>query len=373
MVAEANYGGRVTDPQDRRCIKLILSDFYCLEMISEENHHLSETGAYYVPPDGNKEDYVKFIEDKLPMNDLTEVFGMHDNAEITSAINVTKSMLSTALTMQPRVSGSAGKSQDQVLKEACEGILGKLPKDFDIEMANKRHPITYEESMNTVLLQEILRFNRLLQIVRSSLINIGKAILGEVTMSTELEDIGNSIFDNRTPAAWMKRSYPSLRPLASYIVDFVERLEFMQKWIDEAAPPSFWISGFFFTQSFLTGIKQNYARKYVIPIDEIEMDFEVFGQNDGLDKDKTPGDGAYVYGLYLEGSRWDTEINKMSESAPKTLFTKMPYIWLRPSKTVDINFVHTYECPVYKTLDRRGTLSTTGHSTNFVLMIMLPM
>jgi len=162
MVAEANYGGRVTDPQDRRCIKLILSDFYCLEMISEENHHLSETGAYYVPPDGNKEDYVKFIEDKLPMNDLTEVFGMHDNAEITSAINVTKSMLSTALTMQPRVSGSAGKSQDQVLKEACEGILGKLPKDFDIEMANKRHPITYEESMNTVLLQEILRFNRLL-------------------------------------------------------------------------------------------------------------------------------------------------------------------------------------------------------------------
>ena len=34
-------------------------------------------------------DYVQFIEDKLPMNDLTEVFGMHDNAEITSAINRT--------------------------------------------------------------------------------------------------------------------------------------------------------------------------------------------------------------------------------------------------------------------------------------------
>jgi len=54
MVAEANYGGRVTDPQDRRCIKLILSDYYCPEMISEENHKLSETGAYYVPSDGSK-------------------------------------------------------------------------------------------------------------------------------------------------------------------------------------------------------------------------------------------------------------------------------------------------------------------------------
>lgn len=372
MVAEANYGGRVTDPQDRRCIKLMLSDFYNNDMITEENHKLSASGAYYVPSDGNKQDYENFILETLPLNDLTEVFGMHDNAEITSAINVTRSMLATALTMQPRVTGAAGKSQDQVLAEACQGILEKLPKNFDQEYAEKRHPITYEESMNTVLLQELLRFDRLLSIVRSSLINIGKAIIGEVVMSLDLEAIGNAVFDNKTPAAWMKRSYPSLKPLASYIVDFVERLEFMQKWIDEGAPPSFWLSGFFFTQSFLTGIKQNYARKYVIPIDEIDMDFEVFSGSGDLDKDKTPKDGAYVYGLYLEGARWDAEIDKMSESAPKVLFTKMPYVWLKPAKAAEIKFEQTYTCPVYKTLDRRGTLSTTGHSTNFVLMIELP-
>ena len=99
MVAEANYGGRVTDPQDRRCINLILSDFYCSEMISEENHKLSENGFYFVPPDGNKADYIQFIEDKLPINDLTEVFGMHENAEITSAINTTNVILGTALTL----------------------------------------------------------------------------------------------------------------------------------------------------------------------------------------------------------------------------------------------------------------------------------
>jgi dynein heavy chain len=196
-------------------------------MISEENHKLSENGFYFVPSDGDKSDYIQFIEDKLPINDLTEVFGMHDNAEITSAINTTNVLLGTALTLQPRVSGAAGKSQDQVLDEACKDILSKLPKQFDIEYAQKRHPITYEESMNTVLLQELLRFNRLLEIVHSSLVNIGKAIKGEVVMSVDLEMVGNSVFDNRTPAAWMKRSYPSLKPLASYVVDFVERLVFM--------------------------------------------------------------------------------------------------------------------------------------------------
>jgi dynein heavy chain len=162
MVAEANYGGRVTDPQDRRCIQMILQDFYNPEMITEENHKLCESGSYQVPSDGMKEDYISYIEERMPINDLTEIFGMHENAEITSAINYTNELLGTALILQPRVSGAAGKTQEQVLAESCESILSKLPKIFDTEAAGKLHPILYEESMNTVLLQEILRYNGLL-------------------------------------------------------------------------------------------------------------------------------------------------------------------------------------------------------------------
>ena len=51
----------------------------------------------------------------------------------------------------------------------------------------------------------------------------------------------------------------------------------------------------------------------------------------------------------------------------------MPQIHLIPMRASEIKKKHTYECPVYKTSRRAGTLSTTGHSTNFVLDLQLMM
>lgn len=110
MVAEANYGGRVTDPQDRRAINTILNDFYNNDMISIENHKLSPSGTYFVPSDMERTGYMEFIVDNIPSTDLTEVFGLHDNADITQAINETDTILGTALSLQPRAKSSSGKT-----------------------------------------------------------------------------------------------------------------------------------------------------------------------------------------------------------------------------------------------------------------------
>jgi dynein heavy chain len=77
-------------------IMLVLEDFYCPEMLNK-NHKMSESGVYYVPTPGDLPAYQEFIKEKLPLNDLIEIFGLHENAEITSAIGRTNSMLETAL------------------------------------------------------------------------------------------------------------------------------------------------------------------------------------------------------------------------------------------------------------------------------------
>ncbi|EPY33889.1 dynein heavy chain [Strigomonas culicis] len=73
----------------------------------------------------------------------------------------------------------------------------------------------------------------------------------------------------------------------------------------------------------------------------------------------------------MECARWDDASKSLEESRPKELYVDMPIIHLDPIE-LRVPSPKDYVCPVYKTLTRAGTLSTTGHSTNFVLPIEIP-
>lgn len=129
--------------------------------------------------------------------------------------------------------------------------------------------------MTTVLVQEIDRYNNSLNLIHNSLVNLRKAIKGLVVMSEELEEVFQSLLANLVPKLWEKKSFLSIKPLPSYIADFQRRIDFIQNWAEQGNPKSFWISGFYFPQSFLTGVLQTHARKRVLPIDELKIDFQV--------------------------------------------------------------------------------------------------
>lgn len=192
--AEVNYGGRVTDDKDVRLITAILQRFVN-EGTVDNGYKFSESGLYKTIPSGSKEDYINYIQ-TLPLNPKPEAFGLHENAEIITNQNDCRNILELVLSIQPRTSSGGGKSRDDIISEIAANIKEKVPPVFDLDEISEKYPTDYNESMNTVLAQECLKYNRLLNIMNLQLVNIQKAIVGEVVMSEELEKMGTSLFDN---------------------------------------------------------------------------------------------------------------------------------------------------------------------------------
>jgi len=136
---------------------------------------------------------------------------------------------------------------------------------------------------------------------------------------------------------------------------------------------SYWLSAFFFPQGFMTAVKQTFSRNYAIAVDTLTMacEFKRFDVR-GVTADVVPKDGVLVYGLFMEAARFDRDAMALSESMPGHLFDEAPCMHLKPIIAADYAPVDTYSCPLYKTSLRAGTLSTTGHSTNFVIALDVP-
>jgi dynein heavy chain len=46
--------------------------------------------------------------------------------------------------------------------------------------------------------------------------------------------------------------------------------------------------------------------------------------------EESPEDGVYVYGLYMDGARWDRDSQVVADQFPSEMYNKMPLIWFKP-------------------------------------------
>ncbi|KAJ9531756.1 hypothetical protein QJQ45_021904, partial [Haematococcus lacustris] len=375
VVGQINYGGRVTDDLDRRCLMSILRQYMTPRVLDPSYRITPVSGTYYIPEDGPLESYREYLR-ALPASEAPEVFGMHPNANISFQLQETRRLVDAILSIQPRVSASSsGRSSDEVVAELAERLASELPpllsRDeaavglFDRTASGKLN------SLSVVLGQEMDRFNRLTSNMASSLAELQKAIKGLVVMSAELEAMYNSMLINVVPELWARYAYPSLKPLASWVKDYQERMAAMRAWLSGGPPPTFWLPGFFFPQGFMTGVLQMHARKYSIPIDTLAFGFQVTEHQGSDTITSGPEDGIYISGLWVDGARWDSAAGCLVESLPGAMYAPLPVIHFFPERDYEPPGGQ-YQCPLYKTSVRAGLLSTTGQSTNYVLSVSLP-
>jgi dynein heavy chain len=155
----------------------------------------------------------------------------------------------------------------------------------------------------------------------------------------------------------------------SWFGDLIARVEFIRNWSTKGEPAIFWIGGFFFPQSFMTGILQNYSRKHLVPVNTLSFRTETLKEPPEQVM-RPPEDGVFIYGMFFDGADWDSESMIMKDPKVGTSYASVPVIHLLPTQNYKPP-PEDYVCPVYRTQVRAGILASTGLSTNFVVSVHL--
>jgi len=172
--------------------------------------------------------------------------------------------------------------------------------------------------------------------------------------------------------------------LGMWYSGLLQRDEQYRAWLKTGRPVSFWMTGFFNPQGFLTAVQQEITRAHKAEnwaLDSVVLHAEVtehtFEHVKAAPRVRTYSitlhvhctykvtnnvimsiqEGVYVHGLYLDGAAWSMSESTLCESAPKKLFTLLPVILVSAltkatKKTVSSNSSYgpsgPYDCPVYK-------------------------
>ncbi|XP_071672612.1 dynein axonemal heavy chain 9 isoform X19 [Patagioenas fasciata] len=352
LFGEIMYGGHITDDWDRRLCKTYLEEFIKPEML--EGEFLLAPG-FPLPGNLDYNGYHQYIDDALPP-ESPYLYGLHPNAEIGFLTQTSEKLFRTMLEMQPRDTsvgeGGVG-TRDETVKALLEEMLEKLMDEFNITelMAKVEERTPYA----VVAFQECERMNILTSEIKRSLKELDLGLKGELTMTSDMENLQNALFLDTVPESWIKRAYPSTASLGTWFADLLTRIKELEAWTgDFSLPSTVWLAGFFNPQSFLTAIMQSTARKNKWPLDKMTLQCDVTKKN-REDFASPPREGAYVHGLFMEGARWDAQAGIIAEARLKELTPAMPVIFIKaiPADKQDIR--STYRCPVYKTRQRGPT------------------
>ena len=216
--------------------------------------------------------------------------------------------------------------------------------------------------------------NILCREMRRSLKELDLGLSGELQMSERMEELFNSLYLGRVPVSWSKLAYPSLRSFSSWMDNLIARAGQLQSWVEEPAsiPLVVQITYMFNPQSFLTAIMQKTAQKQKLELDKLVIQTDVTRKT-VEQTDTRARDGAYIYGLYMEGARWNWNSGLMEESLPREMSFALPVVCARAVLVDKMEKNGVYRCPCYKT-QRRGDsyvftagLRTKASTTKWVL------
>jgi len=363
MVAEIQYGGKITDDYDRRCMFTFAEKFF-QQSVMEPNYSFLK--GYTVPLVTDINAFREHVN-TYPVTDSPEVVGLNMNADLVFRLNNVAIVFSTILDTMPKGGGGGGgQTREEMVVEVCKDLLSKTPKLFDqqelktyLKKAGETKPI------NICLKQEVDVLDKVLGKVIKTLKDLQLAIDGTIVMSDDLAASLDALANAKAPPLWLKGAWFS--PSSGiWFASLLSRAKQWSDWISTGRPKSYWLPGFTNGPGFLTAGRQEVTRAHAgWALDAVAVWTEVT-KFEPEDVKEPPAEGVYVHGMFLDGCGWSKKDSKLVEAPAKVLYVPLPCMWVNAVQkaTKKLDYL-VYDCPVYERKDARKR-GMTAAQPNFV-------
>jgi len=379
MVCQVQYGGRITDDLDRE-----MFDVYGLQYLNDKlfgDPILADTPQFkYRLPQGVEITKYREYIDHVPAIDTPEVFGLHPNADLTFRLKESNETINTIMETRPKDSGAgAGKTREEEVLDRARDYLSKLPAEYidaDVRDLIRKLPGPrnlpadankgFAVPLNIFLYQELQRMQRVISLVRKTLVDAIDAIDGIVIMTPFLLDAINAIYDGKVPYDWLYDPSGAeiswlLMKLSTWMDSLGKRNEQLNNWLRTGRPQTFWLGGFFNPQGFLTAMKQEVTRMHkggggggrdkaqeAWSLDDV-IYFTAVKEHTFEQIKDVQSEGVYVRELFLESATWGK--GSLEDPPEKKNFYPLPLLYvsaIQKKKTDADKASNTFSCPVYK-------------------------
>jgi dynein heavy chain len=400
MHADVQYGSRISDLIDRR-MSAFYATAFCNWNVLEDGYEFMGSSAsggpstpinpipknfsYQMLVAPELKDYHAYIN-TFPESDSPEIFGLHPNADLTFQNKAATSLIDVVSATQPKGGGGGGggPSREDKVSDECGTMLSRMPEDYieDDYKAKIQKLGGLAIPLNIYLFQEIQRLQDVIAKAKFMARQLQLAIKGEVVMTADLAEALDAIGDSRVPKGWV---YTATGDEFSWIVptmggwfsQLLARDVQNRTWMETKRPDSYWMTGFFNPQGFMTAMKQEVTRKHrdkFWALDDMIYHSDVT-QMALVENVKSPAsEGVYIHGLTMDGAGWNIKNITLTEPEPKVLFSMLPVLhasanhYREQAKVNKAIFPHGwFECAIYKFFMR----STVPPFENFWRVVLV--
>jgi dynein heavy chain len=355
-----NYGSRFTNEKDLKLLNTYSEQFFNSKVILEKNYNfLYFEPPYTIPDDGmyerykntsisdpsliNKPDlylrmcFYKEEVSKFPKDDPPQLFGLHHNAEISSNVQDSLSLIENIrLISSEIVSGGDGISKEETVLQKITYAKNKLPDLLVLDLAKKKANTYDKTKFDPVLyflIQEADRYNSLLRLIKSHLLQLDNSLKGNTILTPDLERDINSIYEDKVPYQWLLSGYISTKPFTSFINDISARVEFFYNWLTHGTPLNnhYILSYFCNPNGFITTIRQKYAMDTGNNFYQVTLEFKVIDEETKI----IPKNGYMIKGIIIEGGIWDKKQGGLRDEYVQELYNPLPILLISPIRQLD--------------------------------------